>query len=167
MGLADNNTRHVWIIRHGKSAEGEPGQSDHDRPLNKRGRRDGAAMRAWLAQQPHPARWVWCSSASRAKETAAFVTTGFSATFVEEPNLYLASAETVLDCLRATPDDVHSVALVAHNPGLTYLVNRLGATPVTDNLVTFGTALFTMQGSWSDLTFGNARLVSLHTPKTI
>ena len=164
--------RYIWIIRHGKSAWGDPGETDHDRPLNKRGERNGGAMQAWFANQDHPAQWVWSSSAVRAKLTAAYVTAGFNATFAEEPSLYLASAETALDCLRATPADVESVALVAHNPGLTYLVNRLGEDYVTDNLVTFGTALFEVEDatpdwSWADLGFGGARLVSLHTPKTI
>ena len=158
---------YIWIIRHGKSADGKLGQSDHDRPLNKRGERDGVAMRAWLAIQDHPAAWVWSSSAVRAKLTAAYVTSGFNATFVEEPGLYLASPESVLSCLQSTPGDVTSVALVAHNPGLTQVVNQLGASPVTQNLVTFGTALFATPQPWSELTFGSAELLSLHSPKTI
>ena len=103
----------------------------------------------------------------RAKETAGFVTAGFNATFVEEPDLYLAGPETILQCLRATPADVHSVAVVAHNPGLTYLVNLLGKESVTDNLVTFGTALFRVQGAWTDLAFGAAEFISLQTPKAL
>jgi len=168
MGLNEDDLRYVWVIRHGKSAEGERGQSDHDRPLNARGERDGITMRAWLAQQPHPAQWVWSSTAVRAKSTAAYVCTGFNATLVEEPGLYLASAERVLECLQGSPSDVSSVAVVGHNPGLTYLVNLLGAAPVTDNLVTWGSALFSTQAPvWSDLRFGCAELISLQTPKTI
>lgn len=167
MGLDTAKSRYIWVIRHGKSADGEAGQTDHERVLNKRGERDGLAMRDWLGQQAHPAQWVWSSSAVRAKLTAGFVTTGFGATFVEEPDLYLASADTVLNTLRATPADVSSVAVVAHNPGLTYLVNMLGAQPVTNNLVTFGTALFKTDRDWPDLTANCAELISLNTPKTI
>ena len=163
--------RYIWIIRHGKSADAEGGQQDHDRPLNKRGERDGGTMQAWLAAQDHPAQWVWCSSAVRAKLTAAYVTSAFNATFAEEPNLYLANPESVLNCLRATPAEVSSVAVVAHNPGLTYLVNQLNSKtstePVTNNLVTFGTALFATESDWVDLNFGCADLLSLHSPKTL
>ena len=159
--------RYIWIIRHGKSADAEGGQRDHERPLNKRGERDGGTMRDWLAAQDHPAQWVWCSSATRAKLTAAYVTSAFNAAFVEDSNLYLASQDNVLGCLRSTPADVSSVAVVAHNPGLTYLVNQLGRAPVTDNLVTFGTALFVTEGEWVDLNFGCAELLSLHSPKTL
>jgi phosphohistidine phosphatase len=168
MGLSGKARRHIWVIRHGKSAEGEPGQADHDRPLNKRGERDGKAMRAWLARQPHPAQWVWCSSAVRAKLTAAYATAAFNATCVEESGLYLASAEGVLSCLQATPDDVASVAVVAHNPGLTHLVNLLGTHSVTDNLVTWGTALFSAAAEhWSQVEFGSAELLDLQTPKNL
>jgi phosphohistidine phosphatase len=159
--------RYIWVIRHGKSADAERGQQDHDRPLNKRGERDGSTMRDWLSTQDHPAQWVWCSSAVRAKLTAAYVTSAFNATFVEESSLYLANPDSVLSCLRATPTEVSSVAVVAHNPGLTYLVNQLGSEFVTDNLVTFGTALFATECDWADLNFGGAKLLSLHSPKTI
>ena len=167
MGLDPEETRHIWVIRHGKSADGSPGMLDHDRPLNGRGRRNGESMRAWYAEQAHPAEWIWCSTAVRAQQTAQFVGDGFRAPIVDEPDLYLAPAERLLDCLRRTPEDIAAVAVVAHNPGLTYLVNLLGNEPVTDNLVTFGSALFSTQCSWTDLRFGGAELVSLHTPRTI
>ncbi len=167
MGLDTDARRYIWVIRHGKSADGAPGQSDHERPLNHRGERDGAAMQAWYAQQAHPAQWVWSSTAVRAKLTATYVTGGFNATFVEEPKLYLASAESVLSCLRATPPELNSVAVVAHNPGLTHFVNLIGHNHVTDNLVTFGTAVFATASSWADLHFGCAEFIQLTSPKTL
>ena len=69
--------------------------------------------------------------------------------------------------LKSTPEDVVSVAVVAHNPGLTHLANVLAEDPVTDNLVTFGTALFSTELDWHDLRPGAARFISLDTPKTI
>lgn len=166
MGLTATE-RYIWIIRHGKSADGKVGQKDFDRPLSKRGERDGQAMQAWLAKQPHPAQWVWSSTAVRAELTASYVTAAFNATFVPEPQLYLASAETALSCLQATPADVQRVALVAHNPGLTHLVNLLSKQPITDNLVTFGTALFKTNVPWQELAFGTAELICLQTPKML
>lgn len=165
MGLGGQ--RHIWVIRHGKSADGAPGMSDHDRPLNQRGQHNGATMCSWYAAQPHPAQWIWCSSAVRAQQTAAFVARGFNAPVVNEPDLYLAPAERLLDCLQRTPQDIGCVAVVAHNPGLTHLVNLLCGDAVTDNLVTFGSAFFRTHSDWADLRFGGAELISLHTPKTI
>jgi phosphohistidine phosphatase len=157
--------RHLWVIRHAKSAEGDIGQSDHDRPLNARGKANGLAMQHWLAAQEHPAQWVWSSSAVRARQTAQFVVAAFHAELMEERALYLANPEAILDCLRTTDNTVTSAAVVAHNPGMTHLVNALSGRRITDNLVTFGTALFAFDDGWPDLTLGNARFLSLQTPK--
>ena len=159
--------RYIWVVRHAKSAEGSPGMRDHDRPLNPRGERDGATMQDWFAAHPHAPTWIWSSTAVRAETTAGYIAAGTGATLVENADLYLAGPDTALACLRATPDDVERVALVAHNPGLTYLVNQLGGDYVTDNLVTFGSALFSYQGAWQDLRYGVARLIELTTPKTL
>ncbi len=165
--MTEQQTRYIWLIRHGKSADAKVGQVDFDRSLNKRGNRDGHHMQTWLSQQAHPASWVWSSPAVRAKLTAGYVTSGFNATFVEDLRLYLASAEMLMEVLQTTPEDVSSVAIVAHNPGLTHLVNSLGQAHVTDNLVTFGTALFCTQQSWADLQLGQSQLITLQTPKSL
>ncbi len=157
--------RHLWIIRHGKSAEGG---HDHARPLNQRGLRDGPHMQAWYAAQPIKASWVWSSTATRAVMTAEFVAAGFEAALVQEDNLYLSSPETLLAQLRSTPDTEPCAAVVAHNPGLTYLVNLLGGEHITDNLVTFGSALFAAPiDSWVDLREGSCDLLTLMTPKSL
>ena len=160
----------LWLIRHAKSDWGTPGLRDFDRPLNSRGERDGPRMAAWLQDQPHPATWIWTSSAARALATTEFVRQGFHLTedSVEATDeLYHASAEQLLDVIRRTPASVENVALVAHNPGLTWLVNALGTEPVCDNLPTFGVARFHCPGDWPHLAPGNATLELLESPKTI
>jgi phosphohistidine phosphatase len=163
--LAEPST--IWIVRHGKSAVGGFGEHDYDRPLSRRGLKNGSRMLAWFARQSHPATWLWSSPAARATATAEFVANGFATQVIEEPSLYLASADMLLSCLQCTPADVRSVAIVAHNPGLTHLVNLLTSDSVTDNLATLGTARFTTDQAWSQLQFGSAQFVDLHTPKTV
>lgn len=124
-------------------------------------------MQSWLAAQANPIEWIWVSSALRAQSTAAFVANANIANLVTENALYLASPESILDTIRSTPPDIDSVAVVAHNPGLTHMANMLSAEPVTDNLVTFGIALFAYEHDWSTLTPGHCHFVSIHTPKTI
>ncbi|NIP16564.1 MAG: histidine phosphatase family protein [Pseudomonadales bacterium] len=160
----------IWIIRHAKSSWAEPGLSDFDRPLNERGRTDGPRMASWLAAQDAPAQWIWTSDAARANATAAFVKQGFSATspqVVEEHALYHATARGALDVLRGTPEEVTSVALVAHNPGLTDLINLLAGDLVTDNLPTFGVARFEVAGPWHSVGPQHAELEILTAPKTL
>ncbi len=160
----------VWIIRHAKSSWAEPGLADFDRPLNDRGNADGARMAAWLASQEAPAEWIWTSDAARAKATAGFVAQGFAAArpqIAEEHALYHATPHAALDVLRGTPDGIESVALVAHNPGLTHLVNLLAGEVVTDNLPTFGVARFDVPAPWQSLGSGQATLEILTAPKKI
>ena len=159
--------RYVWLIRHGKSSDGAPGKADHERPLNPRGEADGQLMQDWYAAHPNPAEWIWASSAIRAQLTTEYVAQGFSSPQTTAPELYLSSPETILDVLRATPNGVQSVAVVAHNPGLTYLANLLSAESVTDNLVTFGSALFATEADWSNLAFHHNHFMSIQTPKGI
>jgi phosphohistidine phosphatase len=160
----------LWLIRHAKSDWGNRGLSDFDRPLNARGERDGPVMTRWLAKQSNPATWLWTSTAVRARATAAFVQAGFGlddTAIVCDDGLYHASPEQILDVIRQTPADVESVALVAHNPGLTWLVNAMGEDAITDNLPTFGIARFECTGEWATLTAGTGRLDFLVSPKTL
>jgi len=160
----------LWLIRHAKSDWGDPARSDFDRPLNRRGRRDGPRMQSWMAAQEHPATWIWSSRAARARATAEFVAAAFAAsspTIVEDRRLYLAAPETLLDVLRETPAPEFSVALIAHNPGMTQLVNLLAGTAVLDNLPTFGIVRFDVQDSWSQLRFGGASLDLIMSPKRL
>lgn len=160
----------IWLIRHAKSSWSEPGRRDFDRPLNRRGERDGPIMAGWLARQSDPATWLWTSTAVRAQATARFVRRAFDLAddaVVASDELYEASPEQILDVLRETPAGVASVAVVAHNPGLTWLANTLADSPVTDNLPTFGVVRFDYAGAWHDLRAGTATFDFLAAPKLI
>jgi len=160
----------LWLIRHAKSDWRSGAARDFDRPLNARGEGDGPRMAAWLANEPDPASWIWSSDAVRARATAAFVAQGFAAAaarVVEEHRLYEAGPERLLEVLRETPREVTSTALVAHNPGLTVLVNLLAGETITQNLPTFGVARFEVPEPWSELTFDRGHLELLMSPKRL
>ena len=160
----------IWLHRHAKSSWGNPAQRDFDRPLNNRGERDSIEMTRWLSAQSHPPRWLWTSDAVRALATAEVVREAFqidAECMVSVHELYLASPETLLDVLRRTPADVESVALVAHNPGITETLNALTGARVTDNLPTFGTARLNFEGRWEQLRFGHCELDLLTAPKLL
>lgn len=160
----------LWLIRHAKSDWKSGAASDFERPLNARGERDGPRMAAWLADQDHPATWVWTSDARRAAATADFVMRGFAGAQpvrVEEHRLYEASPERLLDVIRETPDQERAIAVVAHNPGMTQLVNLLTGEAVTDNLPTFGVVRLDVPEPWAELAFGRASLDLFTSPKRL
>ena len=158
----------LWVIRHAKSSWADAGLTDFERPLNKRGNADAQHMASWLAEQSNPATWIWTSDATRALATTEFVAKGFAAVSpqaVSDHRLYHASAETACDALRETPSDINNVALVAHNPGLTWLVNLLAGGQVIENLPTFGVARFEIAGDWHELDVAQATLELMMAPK--
>lgn len=160
----------LWVIRHAKSDWNSAAQSDFERPLNARGQRDGPRMANWLADQPAPAEWIWTSTAVRARSTATFVANGFASGHPEvitDQRLYLAGPEQLLAVLQETADTINSVAIVAHNPGLTELINLLAGEPLLDNLPTFGVAAFEVTTPWVDLRFGRVKLTTLMSPRKL
>ncbi len=131
-------------------------------------------MANWLAAQPNAPTELWVSTAVRAQATAAY----FAQALMLQPEavhsfeeMYHASVETLVGLAQICSSDCQSLALVAHNPGLTYLVNWLAPASVTDNLPTCGIAGFQLpddwQNNWTNLALaqGTAELTHYMTPK--
>lgn len=115
--------RLISILRHAKADEGDAYNSDAERPLNKRGCEDAARMGAHLAAQPLLPEMVFCSSATRTRETLENL--GLTLPTILSEKLYLASAGDMLAQLQQTDDAVQHVMIVGHNPGMHELVVRL------------------------------------------
>lgn len=127
-------------------------------------------MAAWLSAQDEPPEWIVSSDAARAHATADFVCAGANAgvdQLILDSRLYLASADTILDVVRETPDDFTSAAVVCHNPGITDFVNAMLDEYRLDNLPTFGIAKLNVPAPWVDLSFGSASLDQLCVPKQL
>lgn len=161
--------RSLWVIRHAKSSWANAGEADRVRCLNARGEKNGEQMSDWFSQYS-PLDCLLVSSATRAQATATYVARGFRThknQHIIDERLYLADVDTLYDVLNELPDDIQVAAVVAHNPGLTHLVNSLGASSITDNLPTLGCVMFEFEGSWLDLRPSKASLVTLMTPKKL
>lgn len=157
--------RRLVILRHAKAERGST--TDHERPLSARGRGDAIAAGRWLAESKLAPDLVLCSTATRARETWVLAATeledGIPTTF--ERDAYHADATDLLTLLRQTPDEVGTLLVVGHNPGLHYLVLGLvGAGPeklrreAQEHLATAGLAVIEFSGSWSTLTEGEGTL---------
>ncbi len=120
------------LIRHAKSSWNEAGMSDFERSLNSRGEADapmmGERLRMRLAHAQQPLDALLCSSARRADQTARLLAASldFPADQIDwQRDLYLAHPQTMLEIIRAQGDDISTLALVAHNPGITELAEKL------------------------------------------
>jgi phosphohistidine phosphatase len=175
-------SRQLWILRHAKAADGQPGGRDRDRPLTARGRRDASALGVRLAADGavldtpglcRPERAL-CSSAVRTTRTAELVL-GRLATPVpldSYRSLYQAEPETVLDYVRETDDGCGSVLVVGHNPTMFHLTWDLLDDTSLDrerlDAVGFPTCALAVVdlgvAAWADVATGQGALVGLFTP---
>lgn len=119
--------RELLILRHAKSSWKDTGLSDHDRPLNGRGRRAAPRMGELLLAEQILPEHVLCSTAKRARATAkrAMRAAGYEGEIEHLPELYLASPAEILDVLATIPDRYARILVVGHNPGMESLVARL------------------------------------------
>jgi phosphohistidine phosphatase len=110
----------LLILRHAKSSWSDPSRTDHERPLNKRGKRDAPRMGTLLREQALAPHLILSSTAKRACRTAKAVAE--NADYRGEirllPDLYHGDPEVYRDVLRSIPDNYETVMVVGHNPGL-------------------------------------------------
>jgi len=110
----------LLLMRHAKSSWGNPGLSDHDRPLNKRGERACRLMGSFLSEQNHIPDKIICSTAVRAKKTVEGLieTLPFANDIDYTRELYLADVDILLEQLQSLTDNIETAMLVGHNPGM-------------------------------------------------
>lgn len=108
-------TKTLILMRHAKSSWNHPGLDDHDRPLNKRGRRSAEALGNWLRKKGYLPDEVLSSDAIRTKETLGGLRIDpENVEFL--PELYRATANQILRALNHATGD--AVLVIAHNPGV-------------------------------------------------
>ena len=146
--------RRLTLLRHGKSSWDNPGLDDHDRPLNKRGKRDAPAMGALLKKRGYRPQVIITSTANRARTTAALLggELGIEQNQIRETEaLYLASPRSILGVADTIAPGNTDILLVGHNPGMTNLANQASDARL-DNLPTCGIISIVGQTSnWASL----------------
>ena len=117
----------LLVLRHAKSSWSDPALDDHERPLNKRGRRDGPRMGQLVREYGLIPDVVISSDAVRARLTAEAVVEAarYAGQILLDPHLYMASAGDILSRLRVVREKAETVMIVGHNPGLEELVAQL------------------------------------------
>lgn len=119
--------RTLLLMRHAKSSWRDAGLSDHDRPLNGRGKRAASFMGNLLLRENLLPEMVLSSTAVRAVETVRGVV---AASNLDGPveikrTLYLAEPPAYLDALTEVPQGIGRLLVIGHNPGISELVHVL------------------------------------------
>lgn len=142
------NERTLILLRHAKS-DWSGDVADIARPLARRGRRQAPDAGRWLAANIDSIDLAVVSPASRARSTWDLVAAELDVpprTRIDE-RVYAASGHDLLTVVRELPDDVGTVVLVGHNPGIQDLASLLTGewTPMTTSAL----AVIEVSGSWS------------------
>ena len=163
--------RRLILLRHAKSSWSAPDIPDHDRPLSKRGERDAPLMGERLAERGERPALILTSDARRALQTAKIVAHRLRYRLESlrvEPELYLATPQRLLAVVERQADSHPSLLVVAHNPGLTELANRLLPALDLDNLATSGVVAIDFDArTWADVAHEPGTLAYYDYPKNL
>jgi phosphohistidine phosphatase len=166
--------KRLYLLRHAKSSWDDPTLADHDRPLAPRGRRAARVLAGHLQREGVAPELVLCSSSRRTRQTLKRIKAALrdKADVQIESELYAASAAELLEVLHEVPDEVKSVMLIGHNPGIQDLAVSLARggpeiARVRSKFPTAALATLELKESWRELGPGRAELMSFVRPKEL
>jgi len=158
----------LTLVRHAKSSWKDPGLEDHERPLNKRGRRDApASARRFASACPAPGR-ILVSPASRTRETAQEFLRALGLderALVEDSRIYEASHARLLSILREQPEESADLMLIGHSPGVADLGHALCGQPEGKFPTCAILRIRLPDKRWSQLAEGDGEPEFFDTPK--
>ena len=135
----------LYISRHAKSSWRDPGLSDFERPLNKRGRHDAPFMAKVLKQKGANPALIVHSPAKRAAVTAGCYHEVLGGEMRSDERIYEASVTSLIYLAQEALRSYRSVMIVGHNPALTELSNIL-SDRYMENIPTAGTVAISFEG---------------------
>ena len=117
--------RRLIVMRHAKSSWKDPNLDDHERQLNKRGRRDAPMVADAIFERGWIPELILVSSSKRTLQTLEGMSHRMGkAPFEVRSGIYHA---TVIDLMEELEDmlDNGTTMIIGHNPGSEILVNHL------------------------------------------
>ncbi len=160
--------KRLIVVRHAKSSWDSALITDFDRPLNDRGKRDAPEMAAQLLKRNISIDLFISSPAKRAETTARIFMSEMMAaqTQLQIANeLYLAPKAVFYEVIKKIDHRFQTVALFAHNPGITDFVNAL-TDMRTDNVPTCGIfGVIIKAENWADIESAEKSFLFYDYPK--
>ncbi|MFF9352563.1 SixA phosphatase family protein [Streptomyces sp. NPDC014734] len=170
--MSVDTPRRIVLLRHAKAEWSQ--DSDHERPLAERGRRDAPVAGRKLVDSGITPDLALCSTAVRTRETWKLAVHEMPRRprTVYEERLYEASLGELIALIDETPDDVRDLLVIGHNPGMHAVADALSGSAEGDTLARmnrggFPTAAFAVvefSGSWKGVEHGVGKLIEYWTP---
>jgi phosphohistidine phosphatase len=169
--------RTLMLMRHAKSSWDRPELADVDRPLDERGREAAALIARHIKAQKWRPDLVLCSHAERVRATWQLMSPILSRSIECRTlrTIYLGAPSRLLESLRRGNNEVRTLMLIGHNPGLGRLaVSLCSAGPkkalarMQAKFPTGALAVIDLDiARWSELAPGVGRLEAFVRPKDL
>lgn len=159
----------VILFRHGKSDWDAVYNTDHNRPLAKRGIKAAKRMGKYLADLDQMPDLVISSPAVRAKTTVqlAMESGEWSSEFKLDRSIYGGASGTLLDLLYNINESVGVACLVGHEPTFSSFISNC----TNSGWIRFPTASMARLdfevSAWKEIRFGQGTLAWLTRPKEL
>ena len=128
LNSGEDSSKTLLLVRHAKSSWDISNLTDFDRPLNDRGKKDAPAMAKRLINKKIHIDAFVSSPAKRAKKTAELFCKEYGKNEEEIifiTRLYHAPSEIFFEVISELNNNLNTVAIFSHNPGITEFVNQL------------------------------------------
>ncbi len=167
--------RRLLLLRHAEA--GRPfAVEDHERPLSERGQRQSAVIGKYMAKEGLVPDLIIVSTARRTQDTWLLAQAYVGADIVQrdEPRIYEAAPENILQVIKETADHVGILLLVGHNPGFERLATTLAASGrpsamalLQDHFPTGSLAVIDLAvDSWDEVSASKGHLERFKKPDT-
>lgn len=155
------------VVRHAKSSWDDPLLRDFDRPLNERGKHDAPIMAERLLKKQPDIQAFISSPAKRARKTASIFAKAYGLEKDDvqlNDSLYMASENVLYDVIGKLPESLSTIAVFAHNPGITDFINTLTDVRVED-VPTCGVFAVRCDGEWQSFRTAPKQFLFYDYPK--
>ena len=160
--------KNLYLMRHAKSSWDFDDLSDHDRPLDNRGRKDAPLMGRELVSREVTIDLLMSSTAVRALTTATLVARELeydTDKIATEEEIYKADKQELLNIITSIPNQFASVMLIGHNNTITELANLLSPDLIPE-IPTAGVVALSFECStWREISKENGTLQFFDYPK--
>jgi phosphohistidine phosphatase len=159
--------KHIYIIRHA-TAQTPGNLPDIARKLDISAQAELETIGQHIEKNTWKADRILCSEAVRTKETCAILSTYFGtppANIVYSPLLYNAPFEFYLKVIAEQDKNIHHLAVVGHNPGISHLASYLAKSGKNYNLPTCGLVLLQFKiDNWQEVSMGMGKELDFIIP---
>ena len=125
-------------------------------------------MSVYLSTRIDMIDFLHCSSSVRTYETSKYLIERIKFIDIQyDESLYHSSSSEIINNIKCYDEQYNSAMIIAHNPGLTNLINEISDISL-DNLPTTGLVEINFDCTkWSDISQDNSTVVDIKFPKQL